>query len=175
MILALIGLRGSGKSTIGPRVARKLGWEFIDSDAQVVARAGCSIRALFERQGESAFRDLEAEVIAALPESERCVVALGGGALDRPETVARLRPVARFVWLRAAPETLARRISADPHSTEQRPPLTNLPPADELRALLARREPIFAALAELTIETDALSPDAATEQIVAWQRSKNRA
>ncbi len=101
---------GSGKSTVGPRVAEALGWRFLDLDAAVEARAGRSVAAIFEADGEAAFRRLEAEALRATGQEERLVVAVGGGALVDAQNMRWARARGAVVYLRVPPGELARRL-----------------------------------------------------------------
>lgn len=167
MSLVLIGPRGSGKSTVGRILANQLGWAFVDLDLFIVERAGRTIRDLFETDGEPRFRDLESHALAEVAQRPRTVLAVGGGAVLRPENRTVLRGMRR-VWLRAAPEVLVNRAAADPQSASNRPPLTPLDPLAEMQAVLSQRDPIYRDLAELTIDTDMLDPAAIAAKIAAW-------
>ncbi len=107
---------GSGKTSVGRLVAQRLGRRFVDSDAQVEARAGRTVRAIFESDGEAAFRTLEADALAeALAAPEPVVVAAAGGVVLDPENRRRLREGATVVWLRAEPAVLATRVRTGDH------------------------------------------------------------
>jgi shikimate kinase len=149
--ILLCGPMGSGKSSVGRALAAALGWRFADTDADVEASAGLSIAQLFEREGEAGFRARERAALRGLPEA-RCVAALGGGAVEARENREILRAKGRLVWLDARPETLARRIGADP----ARPLLAGLDAAgrvERLGELCARRAHAYAS-AELRVVTD---------------------
>src|SRR4051812_17046180 len=104
MNIVLIGLRGTGKTTVGKLLAQKLNRPFRDSDALIAEGAGQTIRQIFENTGESAFRDLESAVIAQLSQKDDQVLALGGGAVLRQENVAAFKTNALVVWLQADPQ-----------------------------------------------------------------------
>src|SRR5436190_8925297 len=104
-MLALIGLPGSGKSTVGRQLARRLGLSFTDADHVIEQRIGCSIRSFFEREGETAFRDIEEEVIRELCTKEG-VIATGGGAVLRQSNREQLRSAGHVVYLSSAPADL---------------------------------------------------------------------
>jgi len=174
VILVLIGLRGAGKTTVGRLAAERLGWSFVDADSLVVERAGCSIRDIFEREGETRFRDLEADVLRELASCDRCVVAVGGGALDRPGNRRLLGPGACFVWLTAPDAVLLERMEGDPANAAHRPPLTQNTPAAELAVTRARREPIFRELADLELSTEGRSPHQLAERVAEWLSSCRR-
>lgn len=166
--LFLIGYRGCGKSTVGRLLAERLGWESIDSDDVAEAEAGKSIAAIFAGDGEPAFRDLEERVVAELCRREHAVVALGGGAVLREATRKRLAAAGPVVWLTAPAETLARRIAGDRSTAARRPSLTGLSGLDEVRRVLAEREPIYAECATVSLDAEARSPAELAGEIAAW-------
>lgn len=141
--IVLVGFMGVGKTSVGQRLAQRLGWRFEDLDARIAARAGQSIPELFARQGEAAFRALERAAAAECLAFEDCVLATGGGAWAEPETRALLAQGARTVWLRADIDTLLARLPDD----GSRPLLGN---RERMRALMDQREPHYAG-ADLSI------------------------
>lgn len=167
MLLALIGSRGSGKSAVARLMAARLGWTWFDSDVEVELRAGKSIAALFAEDGEPVFRDLEAEVVARLAACDNAVLALGGGAILRPQTRALLSKRATIVWLTASPQTLWERIQADASTAERRPNLSLAGGITEIVATLAHREPIYRAAATLVVDTEHRTPAQVAEAILA--------
>ena len=159
MSIVLIGYRGSGKSTVGRRLADRLWWKFADSDDAIVQRAGRSIREIFQQQGEPVFRDLEASVIAELCALPDHVLALGGGAVLREENRQAMRAGGnKVVYLRCDPEALYQRIHSDPATSDSRPNLTAAGGLEEVRELLAQREPLYRSVA--TAELDVTNLDA---------------
>ena len=167
MNIFLIGYRGSGKTTVARALAGRLGWNWLDADAELERRAGKSIREIFAESGEQAFRDLESAVVADLAGLDRHILALGGGAVMRPENRQALAGRGKVVWLRAAAETLAARIAADPTTAARRPNLTGQGGLDEIRQLLAEREPIYQAWADLAVDAAGESPENMAQQIAA--------
>jgi len=158
----LVGMMGAGKTTTGRLVADRLGWRYRDSDADVEARTGLHVPELFARHGEQAFRDAEAAVLAAAcDDPEPSVVSVAGGAVLRPENRARLREAGTVVWLRARPETLATRVG---DGTGR--PLLGTDPAANLVHLAAERAPHYAAVADLVLDVDDLTPEQVAERIV---------
>lgn len=149
MILALVGMPGSGKSTVGRQLARRLGLPFFDSDHVIEQRLGCSIREFFAREGEAAFRDVEERVIAELARGPDAVVATGGGAVLREANRKALREGGRVIYLRSSPEELHRRLRHD----TQRPLLQVADPLGRLRSLYAERDPLYREAAHFNIET----------------------
>lgn len=140
---------GSGKSTVGRQLGRRLRLPFFDSDQVIEERLGCSIREYFAREGEAAFRDLEEQVLDQLTAGPGCVLATGGGAVLRPANRERLRQRGKVVYLRSTPEEIQRRLRHD----TTRPLLQVADPLARLRALYAERDPLYRDCAQFVIET----------------------
>ena len=140
---------GSGKSTVGRQLSRRLQLPFFDSDHLIEQRLGCSIREYFAREGEAAFRDLEQEVLAELAQGRDAVVATGGGAVLREANRNALRAGGKVIYLRSSPEELYRRLRHD----TQRPLLQVADPMARLRTLYAERDPLYRETAHFQIET----------------------
>lgn len=138
--IVLVGLMGSGKSTVGRRLAGRLHWPFVDADNEIEAAAQMPISEIFARFGEPHFRDGERRVIARLMEGGHKVIATGGGAFVDPETRALILANGTAVWLDASIETLVARVSRRNH----RPLLVGKDPAEVLRELLRVRGPCYA-------------------------------
>jgi XRE family aerobic/anaerobic benzoate catabolism transcriptional regulator len=174
--VALIGLRGAGKTTIGKRLAARLKVPFLELDRLVEQASGMSLADLFALQGETAYRELEREVLAkVLARPGAAVLATGGGLVTNPEAYALLRRHCFTVWLAARPEDHMSRVVAQGDSR----PMRNNPAAmEELRSLLAAREPLYA-LAHHRADTSRSSLDAATadlvKQVAAWRHDGRRA
>lgn len=149
MQVALIGLPGSGKSTIGRQLSRRLQLPFWDSDRLIEERLGCSIREYFEREGESRFRDLESEVLDELTRSKEGVLSTGGGSVLRSENRGYLRQRANVVYLNSSPDDLIRRLRHD----RNRPLLQVSDPLAKLRDLYAERDPLYRETAHLVVDT----------------------
>ena len=147
--IALVGMPGSGKSTVGRHLARLLGWRFIDSDHEIERQIGGSIRAFFEQHGEAAFRDLEQQSITALCQQTGAVLATGGGAVLRAANRQALKSGCEVVYLRSTPEELFRRLRHD----TQRPLLQVKDPLRRLRDLYRERDPLYRDAADYVIET----------------------
>ncbi|MDE2198928.1 MAG: 3-dehydroquinate synthase, partial [Rhodospirillales bacterium] len=166
--VVLVGLMGAGKTSIGRRLAARLGLPFRDADAEIELAAGCSVAELFARFGEREFRDGERRVIRRLLAGEPLVLATGGGAYMDPDTRASIRREGVCVWLRAELPTLLRRVAGRTH----RPLLHSGDPAEVLARLMAAREPVYAE-ADITVECTDESPDATTshvlEALAAWR------
>jgi len=145
----LVGLPGSGKSTVGRQLARRLGLPFVDVDHAIEARIGCSIRTFFEREGETAFRDIEAALLSEIAGGPVSVVSTGGGAVLRPDNRDCMRRHGQVVYLRSSPEELQRRLRHD----RNRPLLQVADPLAKLRELHGQRHPLYAQAAHFTIDT----------------------
>jgi shikimate kinase len=161
--ILLSGMMGAGKSTVGRRLAERLGWRFIDTDDEVASAAGLPVREIFARLGEPQFRELERLVLERLPE-RRAVVALGGGAVADAANRRLLRAKGARVLLEASPETLAERVG----DVEGRPLLEGAQGADRLarlRALLEAREGAYAS-AELRVRTDGRTVDEVCDAVL---------
>ncbi|MGH7119178.1 MAG: shikimate kinase, partial [Acetobacteraceae bacterium] len=166
--IVLTGLMGAGKTSIGRRLAARLGLPFLDADAEIEAAAGSTIAELFERYGERAFRDGERRVVRRVLAGEPVVLATGGGAFLDAETRRAARETAVSIWLRCALETLVRRVAA----RNNRPLLAGGDAAEVLRQLIAVRHPIYAE-ADLVIDCGDESADATAARVLtallAWR------
>jgi shikimate kinase len=169
--IALIGLPGSGKSTVGSHLARRVDFSFVDTDAEIEKQIGCPIRDYFQREGESSFRDVEEAVIARLLQLASnasadgvagCVVSTGGGAVLRQSNRERLRSSGYVIYLRSSPEQLARRLRHDRH----RPLLQVEDPLQALRDLFDVRDPLYRETAHFVVDTGKTSVAALVDTIV---------
>ncbi len=149
MIVSLIGLPGSGKSTVGRQLARRLHLPFVDSDHVLEDRLGCSIRTYFEREGEERFRDMEQAVLDELTRQPAGVLSTGGGAVLRPVNRSCLKSRTQVVYLKSSPDELFRRLRHDTN----RPLLQVADPLGRLRELYAARDPLYRETAHFVIET----------------------
>ena len=166
--LWLIGMMGAGKTAVGRRVADDLGMPFVDVDEEIAARLGCSIGQLWGRQGEQAFRDLEAAALAGLAEGPPSVIATGGGAVLREANVTVMRASGTVIWLRAAPEVLAARVGRG----GGRPLLAEGEPIERLAAILDERRERYEAAAHRCVDGDAATVAALAGEVVAvWTGS----
>lgn len=160
--IVLVGMMGVGKTTIGKRLAQRLGMRFIDADAEIEKAAGYTVPEIFEKFGETQFRDGERRVIARLLKDEPAhVLAAGGGAFNDPETRERIAERGISVWLRAELDILAKRVAR----RNNRPLLAGGDTEEKLAALMEQREPIYA-LAELYLDTSDGEPDDSVEALV---------
>ena len=149
MTLVLIGLPGSGKSSVGRQLGRRLHLPFADSDTQIEQRLGCSIRDYFEREGEASFRDLEETVLADLVPGHGGVIATGGGSVLREANRRLLREQSHVIYLCSSPEDLYRRLRHD----SKRPLLQVADPLGRLRELHGVRDPLYRETAHDIVET----------------------
>ncbi len=166
MILTLIGYRGTGKSTVAPVLAARLGWDWIDADIELARRAGRSIREIFATDGEPVFRALERKTLIEMLQRTRLVLAAGGGAILNPQTRRDFQQAGPVVWLQATAETLAARLQTDPASASQRPSLTPAGGIEEIRLLLKQREPFYRETATLEISVEQRSPEEIADEIL---------
>ena len=158
----LVGLMGAGKSTVGRRLAKRIGWEFVDSDEAIEAAAGCSISDIFAMHGEAIFRDLEMRVIQRLLVGPPVILATGGGAWMQEPVRTVIKQHGTSVWLRAEMEVLHDRVCKRGH----RPLLEK----GDKRAILARlveeRYPVYA-LADVTVDSGEGSHEKVVDAVLA--------
>lgn len=147
--IACVGLPGSGKSSVGRQLARRLDLPFFDSDHVLEQRLGCSIREFFERQGEASFRDHEQQLVDELTAGPACVLSTGGGAVLRAMNRQHLRERTQVVYLHSVPEEVFRRLRHD----RNRPLLQVADPLARLRELYSSRDPLYRETAHFVIET----------------------
>ena len=160
--LVLVGMMGAGKTSVGKRLAARLGLPFVDADEEIEAGARMTISEIFQKFGEPYFRDGERRVIARLLEAGPCVLATGGGAFMNAATRERIGERGVSIWLRPDFEVLYRRV----RKRSNRPLLQTADPEGTLRRLIEEREPTYA-LADITIESRDGPHDAVVEQILA--------
>lgn len=160
--VALVGLMGAGKTTVGRRLARTLGLPFKDADAEIEIAAGRSVADIFAERGEPEFRRGERRVIERLLDGPPVVLATGGGAFMNTETRALIRGKALSVWLRADLDVLVRRV----RKRDTRPLLRGRDPHEVLERLMAERDPVYAE-ADLIVDTNESPHDAAVAAILA--------
>ena len=159
--IVLVGMMGSGKSSVGRRLAARLHLPFYDADDEIEKAAKMSIAEIFERYGEPYFRDGERRVIARLLDQPRCVVATGGGAFAQPDTQAMILDRGIAVWLDVPVPVLVDRVARRNH----RPLLRGRNPAEVLTELLARRAPDYAK-APVRVRSDAAQHGRAVDAII---------
>ena len=160
--VVLVGMMGVGKSSIGRRLASRLGVPFVDADTEIVKAAGMSISDIFARHGEADFRSGEARVIARLLETGPQVLATGGGAFMNEGTRVAIKTKGVSIWLSAEFDVLMRRIAK---RKNERPMLQTDDPGETLRQLLKLRDPVYA-LADLTIQSREAPHEAIVSEII---------
>jgi len=165
--IVLVGMMGAGKSSIGRRLAARLGIPFADADAEIELAAGMSIADIFEAHGEPSFRSGEARVIARLLEHGPQVLATGGGAFMNPQTRANIHGKGISVWLKAEPDVLARRL----RRRSDRPLLKTADPMATLTDLLSERNPIYGEANIVVVSRD-VSHEVIVDEIVSALRCK---
>lgn len=168
MSTVLIGYRGSGKSTVGQKLANRLWQDLVDTDQLVVKKAGKSIKEIFEQDGEARFRELESEVVREVAKLQDVVISLGGGAILKEENRAALKESGhKIIYLKCEPEELYRRIQADEATSLMRPSLTGLGGSlEEVEQVLAQREPIYRSVMTAELDVTNLSVEDAVVYIV---------
>ena len=164
--IVLVGFMGSGKSSVGRLLARRLGYRFEDMDRRIEERTGRAIASIFNEDGEETFREMEHEEARAISLLDDRVVATGGGAFARPETRALLQEGALTVWLRCDLEAILARLPAD----GSRPLAAN---RDIMPALLAEREPSYR-MADVAVDASAGAPREVADRIVGLLERRNR-
>lgn len=160
--VALVGLMGVGKTTIGRRLADHFGLPFVDADEEIEKAAGMTIADIFANYGEKGFRDGEQRVIARLLEGEPRILATGGGALTHPLTRENLKAKAITLWLKTDIKVLAKRVANRPH----RPLLKDRNPIEVLKEHVKTRYPLYE-IADITVDTGDQSHVKALDQVVA--------
>ncbi|HOG65040.1 MAG TPA: shikimate kinase [Spirochaetota bacterium] len=147
--LALIGYRGCGKTSVGRRLSKRLGIPWCDTDVRIQETTGKTIPEIFALQGESGFRRIESAVLAEALSGPDLVLATGGGIILAEGNRLLLREHCFVVWLKASVEVIHQRINGD----AGRPALTDLDPLEEIRTVMRIREPLYAGLADLDLDT----------------------
>lgn len=159
--IVLIGMMGAGKTSVGRRLAERLGLPFVDADHEIELAAGMSIADIFATHGEAEFRAGEVKVISRLLASGRRVIATGGGAFMNETTRGNIARLGVSVWLKADPDVLMRRV----RKRADRPLLKTADPEATLRGLLVQREPVYA-LADIMVESRDVSQEHVVEAVI---------
>jgi shikimate kinase len=161
--ILLIGMMGAGKTTVGTLLGERLGWPYLDSDAEIIRRTGLTVPEIFAQRGEAAFRGEEAAVLAEAATSDGpVVVAVAGGAVLDPDNRREIRRAGLVVWLRAEITTLAERVG----SGAGRPLLDEGVSAAVYR-LYAERRPLYEGLADMVVDVDTMTPESIADTILA--------
>ena len=164
--IVLVGFMGSGKSSIGRQLAKRLGFQFLDTDQLIVQRTGKEISQIFAEKGEPAFRELETATLISVSHLNRCVIATGGGAVMREANRAIMREIGFVVRLTASEDVIFERVSRN----NKRPLLQTRDPRGTLRTLLESRREFYDAAAQFTLDTTHMAHGQAVEAVVAAAR-----
>ena len=162
MRIALIGYRGTGKSTVAKIVADSLGLRLIELDRLINERAGERIPEIVSKFGWDKFRQMETELLADALRKEDAVFDLGGGVVEREENRKLIKDNCFVVWLKASPRVIVDRIKDQMH----RPSLTGKSFVDEVPEVLARREPLYSSLAQMELDTESRTPEELAQEII---------
>lgn len=168
--VVLLGFMGAGKSTVGPLLAARLGWRFVDLDHEIERREGRTVAAIFERQGEPRFRALEAQCTIELAGEPEVVLAPGGGWITTPGNLHRLGPGTLTVWLQVTAEEALARIGRD---RAARPLLSAPDPHTAAARLLLQRERLYRQ-ADIAVPTNGRTADEVAHEIEIYARARSR-
>jgi shikimate kinase len=164
--IVLIGFMGSGKTSIGRLVAQRLGFQFVDTDAVVVERAGMSVADIFASHGEAWFRTQETAALRSLGILNRAVISTGGGIILREENRDLLSELGFVAWLTASEEVIFERVSRN----KKRPLLHTADPRATVHELLIERRPFYEAAAQFSVDSTELTHAAAADLLIAEAR-----
>jgi len=167
--IALIGFMGTGKTSVGKVLSRKLKMKLVRTDDLIVSLAGKSIPEIFEQDGEQRFRELEVDVIKRISDEKEVVIDCGGGVILNKINMNLLKKKAKIILLTASPEVLLERVSID---NEERPLLNTKDRFDRIRKILAFREPLYRKFADFEINTSNLEIDQVVDKILEFLRKK---
>jgi shikimate kinase len=173
MNLFLIGYRCSGKTTVGKSVAMKIGWSFVDSDMLVTQECGKSIKDIIDTEGWDAFRRMECSTLKRICTKDRQVVATGGGVVLDSNNVAAMQAGGKVIWLRAAAETIQKRMHQDKNTGDFRPALTDSGSEAEIKDLLLKRDPYYQSASDFIVHTDGIPINEITRIILEKLNEKN--
>ena len=170
MNIYLIGYRATGKTTVGQKLAQKLGRRFVDADQYLESMAKMTVSKIVATYGWDEFRRREMEGIALLSDMKDIVAATGGGAVLNSENIQTLKRTGRIIWLQADAETIISRMEKDHKTKTLRPPLLNdaASAADEVKKTLAHRMPLYQKASHATINTDKKSVTEICDQILQY-------
>jgi shikimate kinase len=166
MNIVLVGYRCSGKTAVGEILANELGRDFLDTDALIEDRAGCSIEALISTRGWDYFREIEKGIVKEVSMRDNLVIATGGGVVMDEENVKNMKQSAWIVWLNGRPEILKERMGKEQRSGKRRPTLTGADPLVEIEEVLSTRKPLYEQAGDVTIDTSSLSTREAAALII---------
>ncbi len=172
MNIILIGYRGSGKSTVGSRLAARLQMRFVDTDDLIEERRGVLISDIVKSHGWDHFRRLEKTVIEEISNGDHLIIAPGGGAVLDTDNVNALKRNGFIIWLKADQQTLFKRIQKDQGSSTRRPTLTGKGTLEEIEETISERKPFYEKASEIQVDTSTLDVEAVVERVVAIFKEK---
>lgn len=163
MNIVLIGMRGSGKTTVGKILAQKLGRELIEMDELITRRAGLAIPEIVERYGWAKFRDIEEEITSEVAGRDNIINATGGGIVTIEKNIEKLKKTGILVWLKAGVDTLVKRIGED---TERPPLVSGRTRREDIEITLAQRKPLYQKAADLVVDTESKTPEEVADLVM---------
>ncbi len=166
MNIFLIGYRCTGKTVVGQQLARRLDLSFVDADRELVGRTGTSIDEMVSKKGWGFFRSQEQSVLERLCRAGGIVVATGGGVVLEAENVRVMKNSGVLIWLKAASDTIKKRMTTDSSTGAFRPKLTDKGVVEEIETVLSQRIPLYQSAADLAVDTDNLAVAAIADDIV---------
>ncbi|MCU0581387.1 MAG: shikimate kinase [Syntrophales bacterium] len=172
--ILLVGYRGTGKSTLGKRLADVLEMNFIDMDRIMIKDAGCCISRIVEEHGWPHFRELEKILLLRLAQAKGQVIATGGGVVLDAENRTLLSKMGIVIWLKADPNTILKRLHQDKEGSAQRPPLSDKNLWEETTAALQERTPLYKDVSEVELDTSNLNIAECVDEIVRIVHTKKR-
>jgi shikimate kinase len=164
--IILIGYRGTGKTSVGRKLAEKMKLPFYDTDQLLTDRIGKTIKAWVEEKGWASFREEEKKVIQEISAQAPGIVSLGGGAVMDPENCKTIRQMGRIIWLTAGLQTILERMKSDPLNQDNRPALSDQDWENEAKDLLLKRSPVYRQLADFSIDTEGKTVETIAEELV---------
>lgn len=158
----LVGFMGTGKTTVGKLLAKRLGCDLVDVDEEIVSKQQMPISKIFEEFGEECFRNIETQTLVEVSKKSRTVVSCGGGIVLKPENIEILRQTGVCVLLTAQPQTILERVSND----TSRPLLSNVSGVEQIENMLEKREAYYRNAAEITVQTDGKQAEEIVSEIL---------
>ena len=172
MNIVLIGYRGSGKSTVGSKLAARLKLKFVDIDDLIEEGQGVPISDIVKSHGWGHFRKLERSTIEEISKEDRLIIAPGGGAVLDTDNINALRKNGFIIWLKADKQTLLKRLNQDLGTSSRRPTLTGKGVSEELKEVLSLRESIYDRVSEIQIDTSMIDAETVVENILSVLKDK---
>ena len=172
MNIILIGYRCAGKTSVGKKLAFRLGREFADTDELFERRHAASIREMVHSKGWEYFRTEEKRIIEEIAGKDDWIIAPGGGAVLDEENVKALKRNALVIWLKADPKILSQRMDQDPRTQASRPSLTEKGTSEEVQEVMASRTPFYEKAADVSVDTSTLGMEAVAEKLLSLIRER---